>query len=319
MIPVLHRRVVLAPIMAVDQNDGEITSLHAIIIKSLAIGAIAGYCAGDVTDATHGAGIDTADSPRHERQRRQQGSRRSTRVPPGPVPSTAVAGAQTEWLDPAGGAAAAVAAASAGTTSGFPAGNGSLGRIRRQRASLTETSARVGAYVLANPWEVRGLSISDLADRAGVSVNSINRFARELGFCGYREFSQGLALDLGRVLGSAYGMPQVVAKAAREGDDDLALVIRTLTLEMQCLQETVDSLERDMVRRAFEALQRATAGLFLGTGSAAPVCAPRTAAIPALCSRSCTCSAAVTCCSPSGTTVPPLTSCRRCATPASAA
>lgn len=152
-------------------------------------------------------------------------------------------------------------------------GGGVLARIRQVRDQLHGTSGRVADYVLATPWEVRGLSINDLAARVGVSVNSINRFARDLGMRGYREFSQGLILDLGRVLGGAYGMPASIAEAVERDDDELAIVYRTLALEMQCLQETVHSLDRDMVRRAVDALSRAESVLFIGTGAGMAVCA----------------------------------------------
>src|SRR5688572_8579650 len=79
-------------------------------------------------------------------------------------------------------------------------GNGSadapLARIRRALPALTGALRVCAEYVLANTWEVRGLSIYQLAARTGVSTNAVNRFTRRLGYSGYREFSQDLTLEL---------------------------------------------------------------------------------------------------------------------------
>src|SRR5690349_20407029 len=77
-----------------------------------------------------------------------------------------------------------------------PAGTpvGALARLRECLGAMASSTRQVGELVLANPWEVRGLSIVDLAAHAGVSVNTVNRMTRELGYRGYREFMQALAL-----------------------------------------------------------------------------------------------------------------------------
>src|SRR3712207_5583103 len=67
---------------------------------------------------------------------------------------------------------------------------GAFDRLRERRQTLAPASGRVAEYVLANPWGVRGLAITDLAARAGVSVNTVNRLTRDLGYRGYRDFSQ---------------------------------------------------------------------------------------------------------------------------------
>jgi DNA-binding MurR/RpiR family transcriptional regulator len=71
---------------------------------------------------------------------------------------------------------------------------GALARLKQHLPHLKGTSQRIGTFVVENPWEARGLSINDLAERVTVSVNSVVRLTRELGFKGYREFSQALTL-----------------------------------------------------------------------------------------------------------------------------
>jgi DNA-binding MurR/RpiR family transcriptional regulator len=164
-----------------------------------------------------------------------------------------------------------LAAAAAPAGAAAPA-MGALARLKQCLPELRGTSSRVGAFVLANPWEVRGLPINDLADRVGVSVNSVRRLTRTLGYRGYREFAQALTLDLGKVLGSAYSLPSAVADAAPEGGDDAAIVIKTLALEMVGLQDTIRDLDLALIRRTVDVLSRAHAMLFVGTGSGLSVC-----------------------------------------------
>ena len=149
---------------------------------------------------------------------------------------------------------------------------GALARLKQHLPYLKGTSQRVGAFVVENPWEARGLSIDDLADRVGVSVSSVVRLTRDLGFKGYRDFSQALTLDLGKVLGSAYGLPPSVADTVEEGGDEAAVAIKTLALEVAGLQDTIRHLDLPLVRRAVDALCSAKAMLFVGTGSGLPVC-----------------------------------------------
>lgn len=152
---------------------------------------------------------------------------------------------------------------------------GVLARIQQRLTTLNASSRRVAEFVLTNPWQARGLSIGDLAAKAGVSINTVNRMARLLDYRGYREFAQALALDLGRILGSAYSLPVSIAAEEATGGaaSALTLVSRTLALEVQAIQETVRHLDAKAVERAVRALATARAVVFAGTGSGYPVCA----------------------------------------------
>jgi DNA-binding MurR/RpiR family transcriptional regulator len=164
-----------------------------------------------------------------------------------------------------------------GTPAGTPAGTpvGALARLRQCLDALAGSTRRVGEFVLANPWEVRGLPISDLAAHVGVSVNTVNRLTRALGYRGYREFMQALALDLGKILGSAYSVPVVGTPPTGENGkpDVLGVVMNTLQVEQQSLQETMRHLDGRAIVQAVNVLAGAQTVLLLGTGSGVPVCA----------------------------------------------
>lgn len=70
--------------------------------------------------------------------------------------------------------------------------HGILEAIRRDLPGLSGRQQRVGLFLLEHP-EVLGLiSISELADRAGVSESTVLRFCRALGYKGFLEFSRSV-------------------------------------------------------------------------------------------------------------------------------
>jgi DNA-binding MurR/RpiR family transcriptional regulator len=159
-------------------------------------------------------------------------------------------------------------------------GNGSadapLARIRSTLPALTGALRVCAEFVLANTWEVRGLSIYQVAARTGVSTNAVNRFTRRLGYSGYREFSQDLTLELGRIVGAAFSIPdQVGQNLSPEESDKLSgaeVALRVIALEQAAVQETRRSLDPDELARAVEALAAAERTLFIGTGAGLPLC-----------------------------------------------
>src|SRR5262245_43574415 len=107
-----------------------------------------------------------------------------------------------------------------------------LDRIEAHRPELSGTVRRVADYVLANPWETRGISIVELAQRVGVSENTVTRFCLKVGYAGYREFATQLASTLGRVFGAAYIAPPEAAEPAAEGSGAFRIVSNVFSLEV---------------------------------------------------------------------------------------
>lgn len=60
--------------------------------------------------------------------------------------------------------------------------------ILRRRAEMTASQGRLADYVLAHPMLAATMGIEELAEASGVSIATVNRFARTLGLAGYAEF-----------------------------------------------------------------------------------------------------------------------------------
>jgi DNA-binding MurR/RpiR family transcriptional regulator len=131
--------------------------------------------------------------------------------------------------------------------------------------------------VLANAWETRGLSLREIADRAGVSIAAVTRFTRRLSYGGYREFSQALATELGKIVGSAYAIPHPLVDTLTgvgtpgPGDGVGTIFVRVLAMQAKGLQDVRQGLDIDAVTQAAHAMAQADGVLFIGTGSGAAV------------------------------------------------
>ncbi|WP_129664078.1 MurR/RpiR family transcriptional regulator [Phytoactinopolyspora endophytica] len=148
-----------------------------------------------------------------------------------------------------------------------------LERVRGARPNLTGARAQVADAVLADPWKIRGASIQVLAQTAGVSENAVSRFTHAVGYSGYREFAQALSLDLGKTLGLYHSHPVDLVLEARSGlGGPLDLVQRVMSLEVECMQDTLTNLSEPALRHIVTRLGVAPSVLLLGTGTAAPLC-----------------------------------------------
>ena len=157
---------------------------------------------------------------------------------------------------------------------GAGTGTNLLQRVRAALPELPGVSRQCADFVLANAWEVQGLSIHDLAGRIGVSAPAVNRFARRVGYSGYREFSRVLTMELGRIVGAAYAIPEPLARqlssdGAQVGVNDrpLDVVSRVFALELAALQDTWRSLDKETVEQAVSALAGAQSIMFVSTGA----------------------------------------------------
>jgi RpiR family carbohydrate utilization transcriptional regulator len=139
-----------------------------------------------------------------------------------------------------------------------------LAAIRDAAARLSPAEARVAAAVLADPEAAMRSSISRLAQAAGVSEPTVNRFCRSLGHDGYPAFRLALAQGLGR------GM-LFVSPAVSRGDPPEVYARRVFDAAAEALRRARDALDPTAIGAAVGALRRARQILFFGLGGSGPV------------------------------------------------
>jgi DNA-binding MurR/RpiR family transcriptional regulator len=144
--------------------------------------------------------------------------------------------------------------------------------IVRVIPTLRGPRAAVGQYILDNAWAIRGMSVAQLADHAGVSESAVVRFALAAGYSGYRELSQALAFDLGRSLGLYHSHPgDLVFTGDAVEQGDVSIIRGVVALEVECMQDTLASLSEPLLHRVITSVSRARSVLLIGTGTAAPL------------------------------------------------
>jgi DNA-binding MurR/RpiR family transcriptional regulator len=117
-------------------------------------------------------------------------------------------------------------------------------RIKTYQSQMPGTMAKIAALLVEEPRAPLGLSITELAERAGTSAASVTRFCRMLGYSGYSQLRVGIAEDMGR--GGAQAA--WIADIGRSfGPDDPPDVIRRalLNTHVRSLQTTADLLDLD--------------------------------------------------------------------------
>ena len=69
-----------------------------------------------------------------------------------------------------------------------------LDSISSSYSSMTRSAKKLSDYIFNNRSSVQYMSITSLAEAAGVSEATITRFCRTLGLAGYNELKLALAL-----------------------------------------------------------------------------------------------------------------------------
>lgn len=139
-----------------------------------------------------------------------------------------------------------------------------LHALRSRQPTLSSAYGRIAALVLERPEDALRLSISALAERAGVSEPTIVRFCRELGCAGFRDFKLELAQDLG----NPARPPAEPVTAADTVDEAIDKMFRATAGVLERLRV---GLPRDAVQRAADAIAAARWVHIHGFGASASV------------------------------------------------
>lgn len=152
-------------------------------------------------------------------------------------------------------------------TSDLPGGASSPEWLRERVAEvrLTPKGELVARFLAANPRAASVESASELAERIGVNVATVVRFAQTLGFSGWPEFQLHFRH---RYLGSL--LPTDVLRSHRQGEgtSHLEAAIRR---DIENLQAALTSVTSDAVEQAARAIFDARRTVVAASGSFAAV------------------------------------------------
>ena len=126
-----------------------------------------------------------------------------------------------------------------------------LSRVERAYAGLGEKARRVAGHILQHPSESVGMSITELARLSDVSETTVLRFARRLGYRGYREFTLALASSL------RTNDDHTLEVDISDADELTTVVRKVFAAEAQALANAWKTVEVQELRRAVDALAQA--------------------------------------------------------------
>jgi DNA-binding MurR/RpiR family transcriptional regulator len=128
-----------------------------------------------------------------------------------------------------------------------------LRRIEEAYGGLAETARQVADRILLQPGEAVGLSITELAQRSKVSDTTVLRFARAVGYQGYRQFALALA-----AAASAAEPGEPALDVDITDEDDLSSVVQKVFIaEARALMKAPRTIDGEALERAVTALARA--------------------------------------------------------------
>jgi DNA-binding MurR/RpiR family transcriptional regulator len=132
------------------------------------------------------------------------------------------------------------------------------GRIDERRNELTPAERRIADVVLTHPQAVAFGTVADVARHADTSGATVVRFAMKLGFSGFSELQEEVQGELAHRLRPA-------AERIRERQPS-EVVARSMSLELDNVQGTLEGVDRDRFVDAIARLSDRKARVFVLAG-----------------------------------------------------
>ncbi len=137
--------------------------------------------------------------------------------------------------------------------------------IEQRLPALHGASRRVAEAIVRDPWSILGMTIYDVAAAAGVSLPSVTRFCRAVGYTGFRELVQGIAQSLGRLEAKDIESIDHPGDALHPVPDVVAAVVRQ---QIEALQITARTIDIEAIDAATKVIANAQRVFILGHGAA---------------------------------------------------
>ncbi|WP_042695654.1 MurR/RpiR family transcriptional regulator [Azospirillum sp. B506] len=138
-------------------------------------------------------------------------------------------------------------------------------RMQNCQQQLPAALAKVGEWALAYPFRTATLKIGELAAAAEVSVASVNRYARFLGYEGFPEFRE----DLLRAFESTFAPVEKLRVAVQRDTSNAEIMRESLASDAGNIARTMDLLQPEQCEAAIRLIREARRIVALGLGDSA--------------------------------------------------
>jgi len=138
-----------------------------------------------------------------------------------------------------------------------------LTKIKSLYPAITSSEKDIADFILNKPEEIYRMTINDLAEKAKVSLPTVFRFAKRLGFQGFKDFKVSLIRDIGVGL---HFSPEDFNEDSIEG-----ITASIFEKEIANLKETLANIDYQALEEAVKAIAGAERILVFAVSSSLPV------------------------------------------------
>ena len=124
---------------------------------------------------------------------------------------------------------------------------------------LTNTEAKLAAYILEHYEEVLNCNITELAEEAGVSDASVVRFCKSVGYKGYQDFKVNAARDV-------LPRDKHFNPSLEQGDDPETICRKIFASEVNVLNRTLAGIDLPLLTKVADQIRSAKRLVFFGSG-----------------------------------------------------
>nr|WP_321511110.1 MurR/RpiR family transcriptional regulator [uncultured Hyphomonas sp.] len=137
-------------------------------------------------------------------------------------------------------------------------------RIRVRHPSLGPSTRSIADFILENPRQVVGMSVTELAEATGASDGSVINLCRQLDLSGFQQLKLSLAQEVVQPV-------QFIHEDLRPSDTTPTVCRKTFHAGIQALRDTLSILDADAVDEAVRIIRAAERVEIYGIGSSAPI------------------------------------------------
>ncbi|RFU64032.1 MurR/RpiR family transcriptional regulator [Bacillus sp. V59.32b] len=139
-----------------------------------------------------------------------------------------------------------------------------LGKIRSYYPRFSEKEKKIANYILENPEQIIHSTINEVAEDLNVADATVFRFCKRIGFKGYQAMKIALASEIMSPI-------QQIHEEITEQDDEKTVAEKIFKSNNRSLENTLQILDSNALKRAVSLLLNARRVEFYGTGGSAVI------------------------------------------------
>jgi RpiR family transcriptional regulator, carbohydrate utilization regulator len=139
-----------------------------------------------------------------------------------------------------------------------------LGKIRSYYVRFSEKEKKIADYILENPEKIIHSTINEVAEDLKVADATVFRFCKRIGFKGYQAMKIALASEIMTPI-------QQIHEQITEKDDEKTVAEKIFQSNNRSLENTLQILDFDSIKKAVSLLLHAKRIEFYGTGGSSVI------------------------------------------------